>query len=158
MVFVHFAHLILIMGKMRHFKDRIILKVGHFEEKQVIRFKTEKKPKLKLFEFKAVQGKIKVPPVDRDIEMRTIRVFMSTQTKIDFVIMEDFLKSNLDSIKCSISMECILSQTSTSMITIATIHWSMAHCDNPWSNLTILVCLFQISFDEFDFSGIIRVW
>ena len=159
MVFVHFAHLILIMGKMRHFKDRIILKVGHFEEKQVIRFKTEKKPKLKLFELKAFQEKSKyLPWTSRKIVIRTIRVFVSAQTKIDFVIMEDFLKSNLDSIECSISMECILSQTSTFMITIATIHWSVTHCDNPWSNLTILVCLFQISFDEFDFSGIIRVW
>ena len=105
---------------------------------------------------KAIHEKIKVPPVDRKIVIRTVRVFVSAQTEIDFVIMEDFLKSNLDSIKCSISMECILSQTSTFMITIATIHWSVAHCDNPWSNCTILVCLFQISFDEFDFSGINR--
>ena len=105
---------------------------------------------------KAIHDKIKVPPVDREIVIRTVRVFVSAQTEIDFVIMEDFLKSNLDSIKCSISMECILSQTSTFMITIATIHWSVAHCDNPWSNCTILVCLFQICFDEFDFSGITR--
>ena len=70
---------------------------------------------------KAIHEKIKVPPVDRKIVIRTVRVFVSAQTEIDFVIMEDFLKSNLDSIKCSISMECILSQTSTFMITIATI-------------------------------------
>lgn len=82
-------------------------------------------------------------------------MFVSAQTEINFIIMKDFLKSNFDSIKGSISVESIFSQTCSFMIAITAIHWSMTHCNNPWPNVTMLICLFQVSFDELNFSGIL---
>ena len=76
------------------------------------------------------------------VAVRTVGVFVPTQAKIDLVFMEDFFESDFDAIKCSISMESIFSQTSTFMIAITAIHWSMTHCNDPWSHFTILICLF----------------
>ena len=91
----------------------------------------------------------------RTVEIRTIWMFVSAQTQINFIIVKDFLQSNLDSIKGSISVESIFSQTCSFMIAITAIHWPMTHCYNPWLYVTMLICLFQVSFDEFNFSGIL---
>ena len=42
----------------------------------------------------------------------------------------------------------------TSMIPIATIHWPMTHCNNPWSKISVFVGFCQVSFHKFDFSGV----
>ena len=50
----HFSHLILKLG---HFRKNEHEKVGHFEKKHVINFKTEKAPKLNMSDFWAFQEK-----------------------------------------------------------------------------------------------------
>ena len=53
-----FSHLILKIGKMGHFRKNDHKKVGHFEKKHAINFKTGKAPKLIMFDFGAFQEKL----------------------------------------------------------------------------------------------------
>ena len=53
----------------------------------------------------------------------TVRVFVSAQTKINFIFVEDFFKTDFDAIKCSVSMKGVFSQTS-------------AFNRDPWTNLS----------------------
>ena len=49
------------MGKNGHFWKNEHKKVGHFEKKHVINFKTRKKPKMNMFDFGAFQKQMYMP-------------------------------------------------------------------------------------------------
>ena len=62
----HFSHFQNQIGKMGHFKETNIKMLG-ISERRVINFKTEKEPKMKLFDFWAFQNFMKMLSHDKII-------------------------------------------------------------------------------------------